>query len=242
VTIESTHILVSGMRVDVVRKDIKNVHLAVYPPRGRVRIAAPRRLSEDAIRMAVVTRLGWIKRQQRAYEGQDRQSEREVVSGESHFVEGRRYRLRVTEQDTPAAVRVRSSKSLELVVRPGTTREARAAVLDRWYRARLRGHAAELIAKWQEIMGVEATAWGVRKMRTRWGTCQTESRRIWINLELAKKSRACLEYIIVHELVHLLERHHTDRFRALMDRFLPNWRACRDELNRSPLAHEDWEY
>jgi predicted metal-dependent hydrolase len=230
------------MRVDVVRKDIKNVHLAVYPPRGRVRIAAPRRLSEDAIRMAVVTRLGWIKRQQRVYEGQDRQSEREVVSGESHFVEGRRYRLRVTEQDTPAAVRVRSSRSLELVVRPGATREARAAVLDRWYRTRLRGHAAELIAKWQEIMGVEATAWGVRRMRTRWGTCQTESRRIWINLELAKKSRACLEYIIVHELVHLLERHHTDRFRALMDRFLPAWRSCRDELNRSPLAHEDWEY
>jgi predicted metal-dependent hydrolase len=230
------------MRVDVVRKDIKNVHLAVYPPRGRVRIAAPRRLSEDAIRMAVVTRLGWIKRQQRAYEGQDRQSEREVVSGESHFVEGRRYRLRVTEQDTPAAVRVRSSKSLELVVRPGTTREARAAVLDRWYRARLRGHAAKLIAKWQAIMGVHATAWGIRKMRTRWGTCQTESRRILINLELAKKSPACLEYIIVHELVHLLERHHTDRFRELMDRFLPNWQACRDELSRSPLAHEEWEY
>lgn len=241
-TTEATHILVSGMRVDVVRKDIKNVHLAVYPPRGRVRIAAPRRLSEDAIRMAVVTRLGWIKRQQRAYEGQDRQSQREMVSGESHFVEGRRYRLRVTERDETATVKVRSSKSLELVVRPGATQEARAVALDRWYRARLRGHAAELIAKWQVIMGVQVTAWGIRKMRTRWGTCQTESRRIWINLELAKKSRTCLEYIIVHELVHLLERHHTERFRALMDRFLPTWRACRDELNQSPLAHEDWDY
>lgn len=114
--------------------------------------------------------------------------------------------------------------------------------MDRWYRERLRAQATEYFANWQARIGVNVAAWGIRKMRTRWGTCQIEARSVWINLDLAKKPRACLEYIIVHELMHLLERHHNDRFRGLMDRFLPGWRSVRDELNRAPLAHEDWDY
>ncbi|MCL4222474.1 MAG: M48 family metallopeptidase [Phycisphaerales bacterium] len=232
----------SGMPVDVVRKDIKNVHLAVYPPGGRVRIAAPRRLSDDAIRLAVVTRLGWIRRQQLVYAGQERQSEREMVSGESHFVQGRRYRLRVIESEEKPHARIRSTRTLDLVVSPGSSRKVRASVLDRWYRARLREEAQTLIEKWQPIVGVRVARWGIRKMRTRWGSCHESNGHILLNLELAKKDRDCLEYIVVHELVHLLEREHNDRFRALMDRFMPAWRSHRDKLNKAPLANEHWQY
>ena len=230
------------MPVDVVRKDIKNVHLAVYPPGGRVRIAAPRRLSDDAIRLAVVTRLGWIRRQQLVYAGQERQSEREMVSGESHFVQGRRYRLRVIESEEKPHARIWSTRTLDLVVSPGSSRDVRASVLDRWYRARLREEAQTLIEKWQPIVGVRVARWGIRKMRTRWGSCHESNGHILLNLELAKKDRDCLEYIVVHELVHLLEREHNDRFRALMDRFMPAWRSHRDKLNKAPLANEHWQY
>lgn len=239
---EATQIRVSGMPVDVVRKDIKNVHLAVYPPAGRVRIAAPRRLSDDAIRLAVVTRLGWIRRQQQAYAGQERQSEREMVSGESHFVEGRRYRLKVIESDERPHVRIRGTRTLTLVTAPGSSRDVRARVLDRWYRTRLRQEAQTLIEKWQPIVGVSVASWGIRKMRTRWGSCHQSNGHILLNLELAKKDRECLEYIVVHELVHLLEREHNDRFRAFMDRFMPAWRLHRDKLNQAPLANEHWHY
>lgn len=228
--------------MDVVRKDIKNVHLAVYPPRGRVRIAAPRRLSDDAIRLAIVTRMGWIRRQQRVYAAQERQSEREMVSGESHYVEGRRYRLRVLERNETPQVRIRGPRTLEMVVATDASREVRTRVLDRWYRVRLCRESEALIAQWQPIIGVRVASWGIRKMRTRWGSCHEATGRILLNLELAKKDRECLEYIIVHELVHLLEREHNDRFRALMDRFLPTWRLRREKLNRAPLANEHWKY
>lgn len=228
--------------MDVVRKDIKNVHLAVYPPRGRVRIAAPRRLSDDAIRLAIVTRMGWIRRQQRVYAAQERQSEREMVSGESHYVEGRRYRLRVLERNETPQVRIRGPRTLEMVVAPGASREVRTRVLDRWYRVRLRRESDALIAQWQPIIGVRVASWSIRRMRTRWGSCHEATGRILLNLELAKKDRECLEYIIVHELVHLLEREHNDRFRSLMDRFLPTWRLRREKLNRAPLANEHWKY
>jgi hypothetical protein len=230
------------MPVDVVRKDIKNVHLAVYPPAGRVRIAAPRRLSDDAIRLAVVTRLGWIRRQQRVYAAQERQSEREMVSGESHYVAGRRFRLKVIESDERPHVRIRGTRTLDLVVVPGSSRDVRASVLDRWYRAGLRQEAQALITKWEPIVGVRVSSWGIRKMRTRWGSCHDSNGHILLNLELAKKDRECLEYIVVHELVHLLEREHNDRFRAFMDRFMPSWRMRREKLNQAPLANEHWQY
>lgn len=228
--------------MEVVRKDIKNLHLGVYPPNGRVRVAVPFRLDDEAVRLAVVSRLGWIRKQQRRFGEQERQSPREMVTGETHFLLGRRYRLDVIEQDGAASVRLRNNTILELRVRPGSHREKRQAVLHGWYRRQLKERIPELIKVWEPVIGVDVADWRIRRMRTRWGSCTVEARRIWLNLELAKKPTVCLEYILVHEMVHLLERRHNDRFRELMDRLMPQWRLYRDELNRAPLAHEDWGY
>ena len=233
---------IAGTPVEVVRKDIKNLHLGVYPPNGRVRVAAPLRLDDEAVRLAVISRLGWIRRRQAEFVGQDRQSQREFVSGESHYFEGRRYRLDVTEHDAPPTVRLLNNTRMELRVRPGTQREKREAILHRWYRSRLRSLLPALLEKWEPKVGVRAAEARIRKMKTRWGTCNREARRVWLNLELAKKPASCLEYILVHEMVHLIERSHNDRFRDLMDSLMPGWRLRRDELNQAPLAHEDWRY
>jgi predicted metal-dependent hydrolase len=179
----------------------------------------------------VISRLGWIHRQQNVLEEQERQSVRELVTGESHFVQGRRYRLDVIEQDTPASVVIRHGKTLELRVRPGTDRDKRKDVLQRWYRQLLRAQIPDLQARWEPEIGVRVASCAIKRMKTKWGTCNIEARRIWLNLELAKKPPACLEYILVHEMVHLLERHHNDRFRAYMDKLLPQWRLHREELN-----------
>ena len=233
---------VRGTSVEVVRRDIKNLHVGVYPPSGRVRVAAPLRLDEDAVRLAVISRLGWIRRRQAKFEQQDRQSQREFVTGESHYFEGRRYRLDVIEHDRPPTVRLLNNTTMALSVRPGADRDKREAVLHRWYRCRLRGRLSALLAKWEPKIGARIAEVRIRKMKTRWGTCNRDARRIWLNLELVKKPASCLEYIVVHEMVHLIERSHNDRFRDLMDRLMPQWRLHRDDLNRAPLAHEDWRY
>lgn len=228
--------------MEVVRKNIKHLHLGVYPPEGRVRVAAPTYVDDDAVRLAVVARLGWIRRRQAEFRRQDRQAQRRLVSGESHYVDGRRYRLAVVEHDGPPVVRLRNRRTMELRVRPNTDRDAREAVLQRWYRRRIRERLPALLAVWEPRVGVEVAEVRIRRMKTRWGTCNAGARRIWLNLELAKKPASCLEYIVVHEMVHLIERRHNDRFRALMDGIMPRWRACRDELNQAPLAHEEWTY
>lgn len=228
--------------MEIVRKDIKNLHVGVYPPKGRVRVAAPLRLADESARLAVISRLGWIRRRQKGFGQQQRQSRREMITGESHYYQGRRYRLDVIEHDGPALVRIRNNSKLELRVRPGTERAKREAILQEWYRRRLREKLARLLERWEPAAGVAVTEVGIRKMKTRWGTCNTEARRIWLNLELAKKPASCLEYILVHEMVHLMERHHTERFRELMDERMPQWRSCREELNRAPLSHENWDY
>lgn len=238
--VEIHHITVSGIRVEVVRKDIKNLHLGVYPPNGRVRIAAPLVVNNEAVRLAVIDKLGWIKRQKARFAEQPRQSQREMVNGESHYFLGQRYRLRVHEQDAPAKVSVCGIASLDLFVRPGTSTEQREAVLLRWHREQLKSLIPPLLEKWQPLLGVEVAEWGIKKMKTKWGSCNPISRRVWFNLELAKKPAQCLEYIVVHELVHLRERHHDERFSALMDKHVPQWRQVREILNNSPLAHEEW--
>ena len=228
--------------MEVVRKDIKNLHLGVYPPNGRVRVAAPLRLDDDAVRLAVISRLGWIRRRQAEFERQERQSQRELVTGESHYFEGRRYRLDVGERHGPPAVRLLNNKRMALRVRPGADRHAREAVLDRWYRSQLRSRLPVLLAKWEPKVGVSVAEVRIRRMKTRWGSCNRAAGRIWLNLELVKKPVACFEYIIVHEMVHLIERTHNDRFWKLMDGLMPQWRVRRDELNRAPLAHATWKY
>ena len=233
---------VRGTPVEIVRKDIKNLHLGVYPPNGRVRVAAPLYLDDDAVRLAVISRLGWIRRKQADFEQQNRQSQREFVTGESHYFQGRRYRLDVTEHNSPPTVRLVNNTTMALSVRPETDRDMREAVLYRWYRRELRDQLPALLAKWEPRVGVTVADMRIRKMKTLWGSCNIEARRIWLNLELVKKPASCLEYVFVHEMVHLIERSHNARFQALMDRFMPQWRLYRDELNRAPLAHADWRY
>lgn len=241
-TIKTGQIDVSGISVEVIRKAIKNLHIGVYPPEGRVRVAAPARMSMEAIRLAVIGKLGWIKNHQAKFAGQERQSPREYITGETHYFKGRRYRLNVMDHKGHPCIVIRNSSTLDMQVKEGTDADYRRRLLTGWYRQQLKEQIPALITKWQPLMGVSVADWGVKQMKTKWGTCNITARRIWLNLELAKKPPHSLEYIVVHEMTHLLEKGHNDRFKGLMDQFLPNWRHCREELNRAPLGHESWEY
>lgn len=237
----SAYLTVAGLGVDVVYKDIKNLHISVYPPVGRVRVAAPEATNEDTIRLAIVQRLSWIKRQREQLQQADRQTKREMQSGETHYVWGQRYRLDVSR--TAGNFHVEAKGQTLWVIAPSDAdSDSKRATLDRWYRRELKAVLPALLAKWQPIVGVETDKIIVRRMKTKWGTCIADSRTIWINPELAKKNPRCLEYIVVHELTHMHERSHNDRFVALMDQYLPDWRARRDELNGAPLADEEWEH
>jgi predicted metal-dependent hydrolase len=235
----NAYLTVRGIHVDVEYKNIKNLHIGVYPPTGRVRVAAPNRLDDDHVRLAIIQRLPWIKRQRKQLQDAARQSSREMVSGESHYVWGSRLRLRVIERPGRAHVEIDSDRLL-LYVPEGSDRETRARVLERWQRSELRRAVPPLISKWESISGRSVSQWGIRRMKTKWGSCNRESGRIWINLELAKKHPHSLEYVVVHEMVHLLERNHGERFIKLMDGFMPDWRSRRDALNSAPLADEQW--
>lgn len=232
---------VQGLCVQVRRKAIKHLHLAVYPPDGLVRVSTPLYLGNEAIRLAVINKMGWIRRQQAKFQAQPRQSQREMVSGESHYFQGRRYLLEVVEVKAPPSVRL-DHRKLVLSVRPGSDRDKREAVLYAWYRAQLKAQIPPLIAKWGPAAGVRVAEWRIKRMKTRWGSCNIEARRIWLNLELVKKPPRCLEYVLVHEMIHFWERHHNEAFHARMSRLLPQWRLYRDELNSAPLAHETWMY
>ncbi len=234
-------LVLGSITVDVVSKDIKNIHLSVYPPSGRVRIAAPLRMDMDTIRIYLISKLPWIRKQQEKLRKQEREAPREFLNRESHYVNGKRYLLKVIERDEAPRVELKHSK-MELYVRPGANKEKMKTILAEWYRRQLKTILPPLIAKWEERLGVQVNEFGIKIMKTRWGTCNREARRIWLNLELAKKPSECLEYIVVHEMVHLLERNHNDRFIALMNEFMPKWRFHKDELNRLPVGHEDWGY
>ncbi|MCX6141774.1 MAG: SprT family zinc-dependent metalloprotease [Ignavibacteriales bacterium] len=233
---------VGELLVDVVRKNIKHMHLAVYPPNGRVRVAVPLRINDEAVALAITTRLPWIHKHQRKFVGQGRQSAREYIPRESHYFKGRRYLLNLIEHQSPPKVVLTGKPSIDLYVRKGASRTKRERILQEWYRQELKTQIPPLIDKWQKIMNVSVLQWGVKRMKTRWGTCNVRARRIWINLEIAKKPLQCLDYIIVHEMAHLLERRHNPNFVALMDKFLPNWKSLRQTLNSYPLRHEAWKY
>ena len=233
---------IRGLQIEIVRKDIKNLHLGVYPPSGRVRVAAPLLIKDDAIRLAIIGKLGWIRRQQAKFANQSRQTVREMVSGETHYFLGQRYRLRIVHNDGPSKIVVRNKSVIELQVRPGISSEYKERILQEWYRSQLKTLIPPLLKKWETRLKVKANEWGVRRMRTKWGTCNEKVGRIWLNLELAKKPEQCLEYVLVHELSHLIERKHNDRFIAIMNKSLPHWRSIKAELNAAPLAHEEWGY
>lgn len=236
----SAYLTVRGLDIDVVRKDIKHLHIGVYPPAGRVRIAAPLRVDDDQIRLAIVQRLAWIRRQRKELQDAARQTTREMVTGESHYVWGVRKRLKVVERPGRANVEVDGDR-LALYVAPGTSAEQRRKCLERWYREQLGAAVPALVSKWEHRLGVTVPKWTIRKMKTKWGSCNRETHSVWFNLELAKKHPDCLEYIVVHELTHYFEGSHGGRFSTLMDRNLPDWRLRRDGLNGAPLAEEEWD-
>lgn len=233
---------IGDLTIDVVQKDIKNMHLSVYPPNGRVRIAVPLNIDDEAVRLFVISKLSWIKQNQRKFEKQDRQSPRAFAERESHYFQGTRYLLRIKEHNAPPKVEIKTKTHIDLYIRPDTTTEQQQSILNAWYRKQLKHKIPAIIAKWEKIIGVTVGDWGVKQMKTKWGTCNIEKKRIWINLELAKKPTNCLEYIIVHEMIHLLERHHNDRFLAYIDKFIPQWRLYKEELNRLPVSHGEWTY
>jgi predicted metal-dependent hydrolase len=227
--------------VEVTFKDIKNVHLSVHPPAGRVTIAAPARMNLDTIRVFAISKLSWIKQQQRKLREQEREPVRELLERESHFLWGKRYLLSVQECDAPPSIELKHQK-LVIRVRPEHDEQRRQDLLERWYREQIRGAVPSIIAKWEPLMGVKVRKVFVQRMKTRWGSCNPASGSIRLNTDLAKKPRECLEYIVVHEMTHLLEPTHNARFVALLDKFMPRWQHHRAALNRLPVRHEDWTF
>ncbi len=236
-----TQLQLGEIAVEVILKDIKNIHLSVYPPAGKVRISAPSRMTLDTIRVFAISKLGWIKQQQEKLRQQERETPREYLDRESHFVWGKRYLLKVIECDEAPSVELKHSRMF-LRSRSGTPVNKKQAVVEAWYREQIRKAVPSLIAKWDLIIGVKVENFFVQKMKTKWGSCNSASKSIRLNTDLAKKRPECLEYIVVHEMVHLVVRHHNEQFIGVMDNCLPWWRLLRQMLNNAPLAHTDWTY
>ncbi|WP_430386721.1 M48 family metallopeptidase [Blastomonas fulva] len=240
--IETQTLTIGGMSIDLVRKSIKNLHLAVYPPDGRVRIAAPWHVSDDAVRLAVATRVAWINRQKRKFLAQARQTERRFVSGETHYFLGRGYRLVLLRNANSYRIKLTSGNRLELRTPAEADQTSCERALGRWYRKQLRQRAEVSTSKWANRIGIDCPAVGIKRMRTKWGTCNPAGQRIWLNLELAKKPPHCIDYIVLHELLHFQHRTHGEAFVETISCLMPNWRSIRAELNSLPLGHETWAF
>ncbi|UOQ70914.1 M48 family metallopeptidase [Hymenobacter cellulosilyticus] len=224
------HLLIDDLRIEVVRKNIRSLRLTVYAPDGRVRVAAPLRTADTTIHAFVTTRRAWIRKHQEQFAAREQPVALEYVTGETHFYQGRTYQLRVHEAMGPAKVLLQEEGFLDLFAPANSQPKQREKVLHAWYRARLKEQLPALAARWEPVVGARANEWGIKLMRTRWGTCSIRARRIWLNLELIKQPVHCLEYVVVHELVHLHERLHNARFWGLMDQFMPDWREAKQAL------------
>lgn len=229
-------VTIANLAIELNRKDIKNLHISVLPPDGRVRVSAPLKLSETAIRTAIVHRLPWIKKQQRSFANQRRESEREYVSGETHYLWGKRYRLEVIQRHGRHEIKTGGNK-LRMYVQPGTQPSKRAELINTYYRQQVKQKLPALVKHWQQILKVEPSYWLVRKMRTKWGSCNEDQKRILLNSELAKKPVECLEFVVLHEIAHLLERHHNERFQAILDKNMPQWPEIKNLLNQLPTQY-----
>ncbi len=236
---ETIHL--GSLAVEVLRKGIKNIHLSVYPPIGRVKISAPSRMSLQTIRAYAISKLGWIREQQKKMQAQERESEREYLNRESHYVWGKRYLLKVIVHNESTGLEM-DHRKLTFYVRPETSAARKEELVEEWYRERLKQAVPPLIAKWEPILGVKVGRLFIQRMKTKWGSCNPSSQNIRINTELARKPKECLEYIVVHEMTHLIEPTHNARFAALMDCYLPRWQIRRQTLNRLPVRHETWSY
>ena len=236
-----TQLKLGDITANVVLKDIKNIHLSVYPPVGRVKISAPSYMSIETIRVFAISKLGWIKQQQAKLRGQERETPREYLDRESHYVWGKRYLMKVIECDEAPSVELKHNRML-LRIRPGTDEEKRGVILDAWRREQIKEAAPPLIAKWEPVLDVKVGRFFVQRMKTKWGSRTAGTHSIRLNTELAKKPLDCFEYIIVHEMMHLLEPTHNAHFLSLMDKFMPKWQFYREVLNQLPVRHETWEY
>lgn len=236
-----TQIELDDIKVDVVFKNIKNIHLSVHPPNGRVRIAAPLRMNADAIRVFAISKLSWIREQQKKIRAQERETPREYLNLESHYLWGKRYLLEVVEENARPSVELKHANMI-LRVRPGTDERRRQKIVEEWYRAQLKQEVTPLLLKWEPLIGVKVERLFVQQMKTKWGSCSPKSGNIRLNTDLAKKPPECLEYVLVHEMVHLLEPTHNSRFVSLMDSFVPKWQFYKEALNRLPVRHEHWDY
>lgn len=239
-TTKSKIIKVGNISITTLHKDIKNIHLGVYPPNGRVRIAAPLKTTDESIRLFAISKISWIKKQKKKFENQKRQTQRDYITGESHYFFGKRYLLNVIEQSSSQRIEIKRKTHLDLHVNSKSYRQRKEKILEKWYREELQKAAIPIIKKLEKKLKVKVKDLRIKKMKTKWGTCNAEDKRIWINIELAKKPLRCLEYILAHEMTHFFERNHTSRFVSIMDKTLPNWKIIRDELNDSPLGYDSW--
>ena len=229
-------IIVSNISVEVIRKNIKNMHLSVLPPDGRVRVSAPTQLTDEAITMFVRTKLGWIKKQQEKFQQQPRQSERQYVSGETLYVWGKQYFLQVEYSYKGNALTLSGDKAI-LTVRKESSPKQRESFVNEWYRNLLKQEVAKYLPKWEKTTGLYCSSWQSKYMTTKWGTCNPTSKKIWLNIQLAKKPIECLEYVILHELAHLKVHNHGPEFTAILDQYMPYWRDHRCRLNDSTLDY-----
>ena len=229
-------IVVSNISVEAIRKNIKNMHLAVLPPDGRVRVSAPTQLTDEAITMFVRTKLGWIKKQQEKFQQQLRQSERQYVSGETLYVWGKQYFLQVEYSYKGNALTFSGDKAI-LTVRKESSPKQRGSFVNEWYRSLLKQEVAKYLPKWEKTTGLYCSSWQSKYMTTKWGTCNPTSKKIWLNVQLAKKPIECLEYVILHELAHLKVHNHGPEFTAILDQYMPYWRDHRRRLNDSTLDY-----
>ncbi len=229
-TFSKTQFLVAGLEVDVLRKDVKNLNLRVYPAEKRVRVSVPRRIPDRAVVQFIEEKLPWIKKHLANYRKKPNRVAPGFFSGEKHWVWGKELKLHIIKKNEPPKVCANES-SLILQVRPESSQDKKATVLKEWYRVQLKKEIPKLIEKWEPEMRVKVNEFGVKQMKTRWGTCNIRAKRIWLNLELAKKRPELLEYVVIHEMVHLLERLHNKRFYKFMSLYLPHWESLKNELN-----------
>ena len=232
-------IQIGDISIAVTRKDIKNVHLSVHPPEGRVTLSAPTETRLEVARAYAITRLSWIREQQEKLRNQARETPREFIERESHYLWGRRHLLTVIERDTKPSVTV-DHKRITLSVRPGSDHAKRASIIHEWHKSLLHEFIPTLISKWEPKLGVQVTAYFLQRMKTKWGSCNHKAGHIRLNTELVKKPKDLIEYVVVHEMLHLIEPTHSDRFISLLTEHFPTWREARAELNELPLAAEEW--
>ena len=232
---------IGQIKVSITQKNIKNVHLSVHPPNGRVTISAPNTMTLDTIRVYALSKLGWIKKQQKKIANQKREPAREYINRETHYFKGERFLLKVIEGNSKQRVE-QKHKELVMHVRENSSIAKRGQILDDWYREQLKFEVPNMLSVWERKMDLQVNEFGIKKMKTRWGSCNINKARIWLNLELAKKPTECLEYVLVHEMVHFLEKTHNKHFVSLMNQYYPNWKRSKEILNRLPVSHGDWYY